>query len=1665
MPTLFVSHSSANNAHALALSRWLEEQGWTDHFLDISPDRGLTAGERWQIALKAAADRCEAVLFLVSPAWLESRWCLAEFLLAKQLGKAVFGVVIESTPIASIPPEMTSEWQLADLATGDARREYRVALDPIVPETTVSLAEAGLVRLRRGLQQSGLDPSTFPWPPPDDPKRAPYRGLKALEPKDAAVFFGREAAVIRGLDTLRTLRARGPERMMVVLGSSGAGKSSFMRAGLLPRLARDDRHFFPLPVIRPERAAISGPTGLLASLTGAFEELGVPMSRADLRTRLAADGLASILAALHGHVAGRVVAELDSPALVLVVDQGEELFGAEGRAEADEFLRLLCGVLAPPTDTAPATQRWRPLAILSIRSDSYPHLQTEAMLARVPTCLFSLTPVPQSEFKTIIEGPAARSTAAGRPLRCDPRLTERLLEDAEGADAMPLLAFTLERLLLEHGGDDELSLADYEDLGGVSGSIEAAITAAFVDPRRDPVVPDDPVARDRLLRAAFVPWLARVDPDTEERKRRVARWDEIPPDARPLIERLVEQRLLVKDRRRVARGEGETIVVEVAHEALLRRWRTLTAWLDEDADALKVLDVAKRAADDWKRNDRGEAWLSHTGRRLRAVEVYLARPDLDQFLGTEGRAYIRACRARDDAVATAEAARQAEEKAAAEARAAAEQAAERERLKSAQLEREKAEDRASAARRITRRTTAGAAVIVSILAVGFYLVRDRQRAAESALAASDVMEASRRTQAGEAGHALAYLARAVRANPRDDGARAALVGNLLDHRWIVDVGDYAHREPTRLARLSPDGHTLLTAGGDEARLWDVASGQQIGMTIRHRNIVSDARFSPTGDRVVTGSYDRTARVSDARSGLQIGGVLTHGGRVRSVEFLPDGRRFLTRTSTAVRVARADDGTLLVGPLPLERDEAESVATAIESPDGRRLLTLAAPDVLRLWNLETGQPVGRKLRGRVSPSARPFSDDSRRLLLQRGDDAVLVDAESGTPIGPAIPASMGAGFFRDADHVLAATESEIALLDVGSGERSSMRLPGRARLRNMWLSDDGTRVTLLSWVPYDLVLTAFVLPEGREVARQTFPSETAVTPCAGTTRVAFTVGTGVFLWHGSAGSFVGGKLDHPADVTSATWSADCTRLATVAGSEARLWDAETGAPVGEPMSHDADVANVEFGRENRVLLAVTPNGARVWDLRTGLAATEPVCHGDRRPRDEVTAWFSGDGRVMATSSGRYLSLWNAATGERLHDEIRAEGDVAAVVFARGAGRMLVQTWNDTSQEPQWRVWDIDAGRPFDAIRPVGWEAMLSPDGQVVADGLTLWNADSATRRGVRLRHRETPNAIAFSDDSRLVATASSDQTARVWHADTGQPQGEPMRHDGAVTAVSFDRDGARVVTTADKVIDADGGTEPRMVRVWDATTGEPIGDPIVHDQAVTGAALSPDGSRVVTSYGRTVRIWDAATAAPIGEPLPHEERVTSIAWSRDGTRIATAAGPTIRLWDAQRTMPIGAPIVHGAAVTSVAFTAGESRLFSTLEEHQARFWDVPQTTAGDAPLLADLAEAIGGYRVSPLGALQPLGDSAARVRALRQDTNPGNGATTADAPARVVARWLLADPTQRTISPLATAKVGTRLPRPPAEGGEGRTPVAARDLACPEEAAVSPTASNAIGTAR
>jgi hypothetical protein len=570
MSRIFISHSSRDAEISVAVRVWLAENGWDDVFLDTDPERGITAGKRWKEALQKAAYRCELVLALVSSDWLASSWSKAEIDAARLMGKKII-IALVGADKSQIPTDLTDE-QWVDLIH-----------DP-----------NGYARLKEGLRQAGLDPRSFVF----EHGRRPYPGLAPLQEKDAAIFFGRDAEIVRGLDKLRIMTRNGVDRMFVIVGASGSGKSSFLRAGLWARLKRDDQAWFPLPTIRPERAVISGNFGLAQSLeqvaieppfNRALQTLGLPVTRAGIQEVICTerDGFQRILKAIRG-AAGRDDLQSETqvcPTIVIALDQGEELFNQQAQPEAKTFIEMLTRAIGDDCGL---------LVIVALRSESFPLLQLDDTLARLTKEPFALGSMLEGGYQAVIEGPA--KLVAPKPLKIDPLLTEALLRDVSKQDALPLLAFALERLYNGYASGGELTLQHYEKLGRMNGVIDSAVSEAFAAGVSKGELPNDRTKQMALAKIAFIPHLVQLN-SAGEFVRRVATLDEIPIQALPLIDQFAERRLLIRDRRLV--GDREQEVVELAHEALLRAWQAMKEALDEEREFLVWLSRMKVQAEEY----------------------------------------------------------------------------------------------------------------------------------------------------------------------------------------------------------------------------------------------------------------------------------------------------------------------------------------------------------------------------------------------------------------------------------------------------------------------------------------------------------------------------------------------------------------------------------------------------------------------------------------------------------------------------------------------------------------------------------------------------------------------------------------------------------------------------------------------------------------------------------------------------------------------------------------------------------------------------------------------------------------------------------------------------------------------------------------------------------
>jgi formylglycine-generating enzyme required for sulfatase activity len=582
-PALFISHSSKDKAWAERLHDALVADGY-GAFLDSHPDDGIHPGADWEKLLWLRLRQCGGVVVLCSANWLKSPWCVAEAMLAREHGKKIFLLGTR---------EVINGRQVKG---GDGAQDAPQIPDFLKPKQCLPVAglspEEAYRRLQRGLAEEKLNEEFAVLGPP-------YPGLEPFQERDAAVFFGRRDKIEQVKNVLNQRRRNNAPGFIVVLGASGCGKSSLVRAGVLPRLRRagEENDAGAEWVIVPPFFGREGLEGLASRLDAAFEATANPQepdsiierldaaNEQDSGTKHAAKELRKLcrnLLRAHG---------LWDAHVLLVLDQLEEVFAIKPGSDARALLRLLLDVSAHPAS--------RVVVLATMRSDFLDAFQQfEGAADRYEK--ITLDPMQKERFAEIIEGPAHRCG-----LKLGPGLSQRMVEDTKYADALPLLAFTLKELYEKGGADNLLTLEEYEGLfppvemlaedgsktteKGVAAAIKHVAdtiveTSDFAGLKRD-----DP--RMRHLRSAFFR-LAEVGPEGQFTRRTARREDVATSDAvARVLEKFEKQRLLVPGVDAVGAP-----TLGVAHEALFRVWDTLRGWLEDDRKALALRAQIEEAA-------------------------------------------------------------------------------------------------------------------------------------------------------------------------------------------------------------------------------------------------------------------------------------------------------------------------------------------------------------------------------------------------------------------------------------------------------------------------------------------------------------------------------------------------------------------------------------------------------------------------------------------------------------------------------------------------------------------------------------------------------------------------------------------------------------------------------------------------------------------------------------------------------------------------------------------------------------------------------------------------------------------------------------------------------------------------------------------------------------
>jgi len=777
----------------------------------------------------------------------------------------------------------------------------------------------------------------------------PYLGLVPFEERDAKVFYGRTELVAQLVQ--RLLERLDRPGMLLVTGESGAGKSSLLRAGLMPRLAAGalgpGSERWPRRVIRPAGSPLRELAMQLADVAGAdpvsvYRSLSATPGEAPMLVEHAVR-TATGRDADTGPGASADAAAAVPSRLVLVVDQFEELFTAgrdagAGQVEQEAFIAALHAAA-----TAPADPQKRPsaLVVAAVRADflgrliAYPPLK--AALDDGP---FTVGPMTEAELRLAVTGPAAEAGLVVAPALVEAVIAE-LREGAGGglgSGALPLMSQAM-AATWEHREDSELTLRAYRRAGGVADAVNRSAQAAY----------DVLTSRQQDAARLVFTQLTVITPDGQFVRRRCRRTDLPSPDAQmaadidAAIGIFSAHRLLVLG----------TDSVEIAHDVLLHAWKQLRDWLGDDQLDRALYSQVATDAQTWDINRQDSSYLYRPG-RLAAIDAATTRwqnaPTRYPPLPAISQAFLRAAH--------------------------------------------------HAARRSTRRRRGVIAgllglTVIAISAAGIAMHNAANASRQHAIALSIQLAAEGLALASADPVTAGRLAVAAwRVSPTDQ-ARSAMTTLLAEqYQDVILPGD----PPVAEVAFSRDDNLLAAADGNGiVRLWDPVTERAVGVPLAADTgpgaRVDGVAFSPDGKLLATIGGGGTVRLWDLATGQAVSATLdaytSSGTGVNGVAFSPDGKLLATADG---------EGTVRLWDLTTDRlvrsllsGTSYGVNGVAFSPDGKLLATADGDGTVRLWDLTTKQALGAPLLADTGPAGSvngvAFSPDGKLLATADADGSV------------------------------------------------------------------------------------------------------------------------------------------------------------------------------------------------------------------------------------------------------------------------------------------------------------------------------------------------------------------------------------------------------------------------------------------------------------------------------------------------------------------------------------------------------------------------------------------------------------------------------------------------------------------------------------------------------
>lgn len=769
-----------------------------------------------------------------------------------------------------------------------------------------------------------------------------------------------------------------------------------------------------------------------------------------------------------------------------------------------------------------------------------------------------------------------------------------------------------------------------------------------------------------------------------------------------------------------------------------------------------------------------------------------------------------------------------------------------------------------------------------------------------------------------------------------DGRFLATGGNDSDgfiQIWDIEKAQRVrtikgHADEVLSLAYSKDGKRLLSSSYDRtARLWDTATGREIRKFVGHTWWVWSAAFSTDEQRVITAGHDGTSIVWDVETDKRSPPFMGHRGPVFCAVFSPDGRRAVTAgydrrilswnpdDVKPFDIKHVIDGS--AAPLTNTRvfeGHSDAIRSIKFSADGSLLLSASFDNTIRIWMYESNQLLKtfRGHGGRVK--AATFEPDGRSVLSAAHDNTVrewsIADYEE-------IRTLRGRSLEGHSDAVLAATYSR---------DQSQIVTASRDRTARTWDAKTGEPGLTFAEGHSFLASSAIFFPDGRRL-------------------LTAAVDNTARIWDVTTGGQIQ-RLPRSGRSAAVALSHNANLIATGADDKsAQLWDATTGNRLKKFEGHLAEVTSVAFAPDDRTLATGDSKGhVKIWSIDDERVIAKVDVH---TRRVSAIVFLSDGSRLLTASGDNTVGQWDIATGRELTDRILKHPDGLLTMQSIPGKNAIVTSCSDRMV----RVWDVDEAAVKMEFGPFESEVFSI---SISTDGRRMLTANSQERT-VRLWDLETGNEVqtqqpdgslgaivdlkrhggqlwstAFVPETEDVLTVGGSDV-RLWDSKTGRPKLSFNQH-GTVASARFSPDGELIVTSS----------WDNTAKIWNSKTGRVIRKlENGHSGFVNSAVFSPDGQFVLTASDDTsAKLWTVASGDVVRTFEGHQDRIRSASFSPNGEFIITTSNDkTARLWRTESGELIREFIGHDWAVVSADFSADGKWVVTGSEDTTARVWEV------------------------------------------------------------------------------------------------------------------------------